>query len=260
MPGRDSCCAPGCSKWRGKSGCEGIPFYRIPGEETVRLTWLDRINRADLRAEHLTDNTRLCSAHFYLGKKSKEQPHPVYFAHRNYPLCRQPPVRTATSRERARSSRPANAVKRPSSAVPAGDHELEDAGNRIEQPAKRSCSASECGVASSSFTATSSTADEEVSVVDVDMDLTSTPRNSAAAKSMDEPVLSTVSVNVNDITPRRLILMDPTTEAVNQAAAAICNFSAKSRSSQSNVTSGSTASDCGCCPKHVSELLYLKFA
>ena len=81
MPGRGSCCAPGGKNWRGKEDCKHVQFYRIPKVEKERLIWLARINGSDLRQEHVTDNTRLCSEHFYEGKKTKAQPLPVKFRH-----------------------------------------------------------------------------------------------------------------------------------------------------------------------------------
>ena len=89
MPGRDSCCAVGCLNWRGKEGCEGIKFYRIPKSKSLRLIWIARINRADLRVENVTENTRLCSAHFVDGVKTAHQPLPVKFSHKVYPLRRE---------------------------------------------------------------------------------------------------------------------------------------------------------------------------
>ena len=88
MPSHDSCCAYGCSNWRGKKGCEGIRFYRIPKDEETRWTWIARINRQDLRLEDVTDNTHLRSAHFVDGQKTPAQPLPVIFKHRSYHLCR----------------------------------------------------------------------------------------------------------------------------------------------------------------------------
>ena len=35
----------------------------------------------------MTDNTRLCSAHFVDGQKTPAQPLPVFFKHWSYPLC-----------------------------------------------------------------------------------------------------------------------------------------------------------------------------
>ena len=110
MPSHDSCCAPGCQNWRGKSGCAGIRFYRIPRDKSVRLTWLARINRADLRLKDVTENTRLCSAHFHNGAKTNEQPLPVKFKHKTYPVCRRRVARqkgrsTSLSSVRAPSKR-----------------------------------------------------------------------------------------------------------------------------------------------------------
>ena len=69
-----------------------MQFYRIPKVEKERLIWLARINGSDLRPEHVTDNTRLCSEHFHEGKKTKAQPLPVKFRHGEYALSRKLPA------------------------------------------------------------------------------------------------------------------------------------------------------------------------
>ena len=88
MPGSDHCCAVNCTNRRGKAGCEGVKFYRIPKNNESRRTWLGKIHRRDLTEASLTDNIRLCSVHFHNGVKTSEQPLPVYFSHCTYPLAR----------------------------------------------------------------------------------------------------------------------------------------------------------------------------
>lgn len=56
--------------------------------KTDGCMWVSRVNRADLLLKDITNNTVLCSLHFHQGKKTLDQPHPVRFAHRSYPLCR----------------------------------------------------------------------------------------------------------------------------------------------------------------------------
>ena len=90
MPSHDACCAPGCSNRRDPFD-KTLKFHRIPADPDQRRIWLGRINRADLREKDVTTSTRLCSEHFYEGCKTEEQPLPVYFCDRSYPLSRKPP-------------------------------------------------------------------------------------------------------------------------------------------------------------------------
>ena len=98
VPGRESCCAVDCRNWRGKAGCDGVKFYRISKDKDARLVWISRINRLDLRVGDLSKNTRLCSAHFHDGVKTADQPYPIKFSHKTYPLlCRGNPTRRLSS-------------------------------------------------------------------------------------------------------------------------------------------------------------------
>ena len=112
MPSHDSCCAVGCTNRRGKPKCKGLQFYTIPKDTKVRSVWLARINRSDLREQDVTSNTCLCSAHFHLGRKTKEQALPVKFSHATFPLSRKPPCRKETGIRPETSTRVDHAVKR----------------------------------------------------------------------------------------------------------------------------------------------------
>ena len=67
MPGRDSCYAIVCANWREKVGFERGKFYRIPIDKDASLVWIRRINKLDLGAGDLSENTRLSCAHFHNG-------------------------------------------------------------------------------------------------------------------------------------------------------------------------------------------------
>ena len=67
MGKNDFCCAPGCSNSRKTRG--DLQFYRIPKDINRRRVWLKRIRRKNFSP---TDNTRLCSVHFFGGQKSDE--------------------------------------------------------------------------------------------------------------------------------------------------------------------------------------------
>lgn len=118
----DHCAAVGCRSRRSKT--LGVKFHFLPADFTKRRIWLQRINRQDLVP---TKNTCLCSKHFYENRKTAEQPLPVNFEHRVYPLCRKAP------RKRKKNSE-AKGKKVKSKANPAGeivavlvDHEDEEA-------------------------------------------------------------------------------------------------------------------------------------
>ena len=63
----DFCCAPGCSNGRKTRG--DLQFYCIPKDINRRRVWLRRIRRKNFTP---TENTRLCSAHFFGGQKSDD--------------------------------------------------------------------------------------------------------------------------------------------------------------------------------------------
>ena len=67
MGKNDFCCAPGCSNTRKTRG--DLQFYRIPKDINRRKVWLKRIRRKNFSP---TDNTRLCSVHFFGGQTSDE--------------------------------------------------------------------------------------------------------------------------------------------------------------------------------------------
>lgn len=121
MPGHDFCCAPGCSNSRDPFD-KTLKFHRIPANPEVRRVWLSRINRADLREKDVTPNTRLCSEHFFQGEKTPEQPIPVYFLERTYPLARKGPRKRTVEnyKDAPCSKRRKNAV---SSCESAPDHD-----------------------------------------------------------------------------------------------------------------------------------------
>lgn len=73
-----------------------ISFHKFPSDESALRLWVSRVNRKDLPLEKVTKNTVLCSEHFHERRKTQDQPHPVTFAHGNYPLCRKLAARRLT--------------------------------------------------------------------------------------------------------------------------------------------------------------------
>ena len=57
------------------------------------MLWVSRVSRKDLPCDKVSKNTVLCSRHFYNGKRTAAQPHPVKFGHKTYPLCRKVPLK-----------------------------------------------------------------------------------------------------------------------------------------------------------------------
>lgn len=90
MPSHDCCCAHDCSNRRDPFD-KSLKFHRIPADPDIRREWISRINRSDLRVEDVTSSTRLCSEHFYEGCRTSDQPLPVYFSHKTFPLARKRP-------------------------------------------------------------------------------------------------------------------------------------------------------------------------
>eukprot|EP00117_Sycon_ciliatum_P035087 scpid92434/ scgid26665/ len=104
MGQNDHCCAVGCSTRRVKG--KKIKFHFLPRKPTVR-------DRKDLVPSR---DTCLCYKHFHNEEKSKDQPYPVYFSHKSYPLCRKAPEKRPLRKCPKSKPKKANAnAKKPSS-------------------------------------------------------------------------------------------------------------------------------------------------
>ena len=58
----------------------------------------------------VSNNTVLCSRHFYNGKRTAAQPHPVKFEHKTYPLCRKVPLKRSNPEPVSEAEPPAKKV------------------------------------------------------------------------------------------------------------------------------------------------------
>ena len=91
-------CHDGRSSRRGDVvGATRLKFHVFPKDQESLRLWVSRVNREDLPVTAVSKHTVLCSLHFHQGKRTAEQPHPVHFAHRTYPLCRKKSTRSSQS-------------------------------------------------------------------------------------------------------------------------------------------------------------------
>src|ERR1700727_1693577 len=56
------CCVPCCSGGKAKDNDKQISMHRFPKDVNLRTTWINNIHRKDFVP---TENTRICSQHFY---------------------------------------------------------------------------------------------------------------------------------------------------------------------------------------------------
>ncbi|KAF2879695.1 hypothetical protein ILUMI_26471 [Ignelater luminosus] len=75
------CCVPGCKSTERKN--TELEFYRFPGrdyEQTRKIKWIISVKRAPNGKERWapTKNTRICSLHFFGGKKSNDPREEAY--------------------------------------------------------------------------------------------------------------------------------------------------------------------------------------
>ena len=68
------CVAVGCHNCTGRDGPRGIQFYRFPADNERRRQWIVKVNRKEPNGALWVPKTgaRLCSEHFFGGKKSND--------------------------------------------------------------------------------------------------------------------------------------------------------------------------------------------
>ena len=111
MGGHDHCCATGCTSRRDdvEDGVH-LSFHKFPKDIEDKMLWVSRVSRKDLPCGKVSKNTMLCSRHFYNGKRTAAQPHPVKFEHKTYPLCRKVPLKRSNPEPVSEAEPPAKKV------------------------------------------------------------------------------------------------------------------------------------------------------
>ena len=111
MGGHDHCCATGCTSRRDdvEDGVH-LSFHKFPKDIEDKMLWVSRVSRKDLPCGKVSKNTMLCSRHFYNGKRTAAQPHPVKFEHKTYPLCRKVPLKLSNPESVSEAEPPAKKV------------------------------------------------------------------------------------------------------------------------------------------------------
>ena len=78
--GGQYCSAVGCNNSTYRDGPRGIKFYRFPTDTERKKKWISLVNRTEPNGSRWNPgtNSRLCSEHFFSGKKSEEPDNPDY--------------------------------------------------------------------------------------------------------------------------------------------------------------------------------------